>query len=68
MVDKFRSYTAAKSEVAPSLEHRQHKEPNNLSEASHRHTLTIREDHESLQLTATGQRFLSVHGRALIAF
>lgn len=38
ITDKLRSYAAAKSEIAPGIEHRQHKGINNLAEASHRHT------------------------------
>ena len=38
VTDKLRSYGVAKVEIAPGLEHRQHKGLNNRSEASHRHT------------------------------
>lgn len=37
VTEKLRSYGAAKVEIAPDLEHRQHKSLNNRSEASHRH-------------------------------
>lgn len=38
VTDKLGSYAAAKKEITPDLEHRQHKGLNNRSEASHRHT------------------------------
>lgn len=38
VTDKLRSYGAAKAELAPGIEHRQHKGLNNRAEASHRHT------------------------------
>jgi putative transposase len=36
--DKLRSYGAAKADLAPGIEHRQHKGLSNRAEASHRHT------------------------------
>lgn len=38
VTDKLGSYAAAKAEIAPGIEHRQHKGLNNRAEASHRHT------------------------------
>jgi putative transposase len=35
ITDKLASYSAAKKEVLPSVEHRQHKRPNNRAENSH---------------------------------
>lgn len=38
VTDKLRSYGTAKAQIAPGVEHRQHKGLNNRSEASQRHT------------------------------
>lgn len=38
VTDKLRSYGAAKADLAPGIEHRQHKGLNNRAEASQRHT------------------------------
>jgi putative transposase len=38
VTDKLRSYGAAKAQIMPGVEHRQHKGLNNRSEACHRHT------------------------------
>lgn len=37
VTDKLRSYGAAKTDLAPGIEHRQHKGLNNRAESSHRH-------------------------------
>ena len=55
VTDKLRSYGAAKSELAPGIEHRQHKGLNNRSEASHRHTRRREKALSSLQAATAGQ-------------
>ena len=52
ITDKLRSYAAAKREIMPGVEHRQHKGPNNRAESSHQPT--TRADHETLQVATAG--------------
>jgi len=61
VTDKLRSYAAAKSEVAPGLEHRQHKGLNNRSEASHRHTRRREKIMGRFKSPRQARRFLSAH-------
>jgi len=60
-VDKLASYGAAKREVMPGIEHRQHKGLNNRAENSHQ--LTRRRERQMKQFKSAGQaqRFLSAH-------
>ncbi len=81
ITDKLRSYAAAKADLAPGIEHRQHKGINNRAEASHRHTRR-REKIPLIVCTQTiagqrigrfkspgqAQRFLSVHDQTAALF
>jgi putative transposase len=60
--DKLKSYSAAKAEIMPGVEHRQHKGLNNRAENSHQPT-RVRE-HVMRRFKSAGhvQRFLSAFG------
>jgi putative transposase len=68
VTDKLRSYSAAKSELAPGIEHRQHKGLNNRSEASHRHTRRREKVMGRFKSSGQVQRFLSVHDQTAALF
>ncbi|MDO6782280.1 DDE-type integrase/transposase/recombinase, partial [Marinovum sp. 1_MG-2023] len=68
VTDKLRSYDAANAEIAPGIEHRQHKGLNNRSEASHRHTRRREKVMGRFKSPRQAQTFLSVHDRATILF
>jgi putative transposase len=57
--DKLRSYAAAKREIMPGVEHRQHKSLN--SRAKNSHQPTTRADHETLQVATAGATISSIH-------
>ena len=61
ITDKLASYGAAKPEVMPSVEHRQHMGLNNRAENSHQPTR--RRERQMKQFKSAGQapRFLSTH-------
>jgi putative transposase len=61
ITDKLASYSAAKGEVMPSVEHRRHKGLNNRAENSHQPTR--RRERQMKRFTSAGQaqRFLSAH-------
>jgi putative transposase len=61
ITDKLVSYGAAKREIMPGIEHRQHKGLNNRAENSHQPTR--RRDRQMKQFKSAGQaqRFLSAH-------
>src|SRR3954452_8343273 len=61
ITDKLASYSAAKAEVMPSVEHRRHKGLNNRAENSHQPTR--RRERQMKRFTSAGQaqRFLSAH-------
>ncbi len=61
VTDKLGSYGAAKSEIAPDLEHHQHKGLNNRAEASHRHTRRREKIMGRFTSPRQAQRFLSAH-------
>jgi hypothetical protein len=63
ITDKLRSYAAAKREIMPGVEHRQHKGLNNRAENSPPTDPTTRADHETVQVTATGAT-VSFHSRS----
>ena len=62
ITDKLASYGAAKREVLPSVEHRQHKRLNNRAE--HAHQPTRERERRMRRCTSPGhaQRFLSAYG------
>jgi len=61
ITDKLRSCGAAKAEVAPGIEHRQHKGLSNRAEASHRPTRPRGKIMGRFKSSGKAQRFLSVH-------
>ena len=68
VTDKLRSYGAAKADLAPGIEHRQHKGLNNRAEASHRHTRRREKIMGRFKSPGQIQRFLSVHDQTAALF
>lgn len=68
ITDKLRSYGAAKADLAPGIEHRQHKGLNNRAEASHRHTRRREKTMGRFKSPGQAQRFLSVHDQTAALF
>ena len=60
--EKLRSYCAAKAEVMPSVEHRQHKYQNNQAENSHQPTRLRERVMRRFKSAGHAQRFLSAFG------
>jgi putative transposase len=52
--DKLASYGAAKREIMPGIEHRQHKGLNNRAENSHQPDATTRAANEAIQIGRSG--------------
>jgi putative transposase len=63
ITDKLASYGAAKKEVLPSVEHRQHKRLNNRAENSHQPTRQRERVMRRFKSAGHAQRFLAAHGR-----
>src|SRR3982750_3165555 len=61
ITDKLASYSAAKSEVMPSVEHRRHKGLNNRAENSHQPTRGREGQMKRFTSAGQAQRFLSAH-------
>ncbi len=61
ITDKLPSYGAAKREVMPSVEHRQHKGLNNRAENSHQPTRQRERQMKHFKSARQAQRFLSTH-------
>lgn len=61
--DKLGSYAAAKKEVLPSVEHRQHKHLNNRAENSHQPVRQRERTMRRFKSAGHAQRFLAAHGR-----
>src|SRR3954466_15910673 len=61
ITDKLRSYAAAKREIMPSVEHRQHKGLNNRAENSHQPTRRRERIMKRFKSPRQVQRFLSIH-------
>src|SRR3954451_11293954 len=61
VTDKLASYSAAKGEVMPSVEHRQHKGLNNRAENSHQPTRRRERQMKRFKSAGQAQRFLSAH-------
>ena len=59
--DKLRSYGAAKREIMPGVEHRQHKGLNNRAENSHQPTRRRERQMKQFKSAGQAQRFLSAH-------
>ena len=62
ITDKLQSYGAAKAELLPGVEHRQHKGLNNHAENSHQPTRERERRMRRFKSPGRAQRFLSVHG------
>ena len=61
ITDKLRSYGAAKREILPGVEHRQHKGLNNRAENSHQPTRRRERQMKRFKSPRQAQRFLSAH-------
>src|ERR687886_1687054 len=61
ITDKLASYSAAKDEVMPSVEHRRHKGLNNRAENSHQPTRRRERQMKRFKTPGEAQRFLSAH-------
>ena len=61
ITDKLPSYGAAKREVMPGVEHRQHKGLNNRAENSHQPTRRRERQMKRFKSPRQAQRFLSAH-------
>ena len=61
VTDKLGSYGAAKKEIMPGVEHRQHKGLNNRAENSHQPTRRRERQMKRFKSTRQAQRFLSAH-------
>ncbi len=62
ITDKLRSYGAAKQEVLPGVEHRQHRRLNNRAENSHQPTRQRERTMRRFKSAGHAQRFLSAFG------
>jgi putative transposase len=62
ITDKLKSYGAAKRELLPSVEHRQHRYLNNRAENSHQPTRGRERRMRRFKFPGQAQRFLSVYG------
>ena len=61
ITDKLASYGAAKREIMPGVEHRQHKGLNNRAENSHQPTRRRERQMKRFKSPRQVQRFLSAH-------
>ena len=61
ITDKLGSYGAAKKEIMPGVEHRQHKGLNNRAENSHQPTRRRERQMKRFKSAGHAQRFLSSH-------
>ena len=61
--DKLLSYGAAKTEILPGIEHRQHKGLNNRAENSHQPTRQQEKQMRKFKSPKQAQRFLSAHSQ-----
>jgi putative transposase len=68
ITDKLPSYGAAKREIMPSVEHRQHKGLNNRAENSHQPTRQRERIMKRFKSAGQAQRFLSVHDQVANLF
>ncbi len=62
VTDKLKSYVAARKELIPGVEHRQHKGLNNSAELSHQPTRQRERPMRRFKSAGHAQRFLSAHG------
>jgi putative transposase len=68
VTDKLGSYGAAKREILPSVEHRQHRYLNDRAENSHEPTRQCERIMRRFKSAGHAQRFLSAHGTILSHF
>ena len=68
ITDKLRSYGAAKQEILPSVEHRQHRYLNNRAENSHQPTRQRERRMQQFKSPGHAQLFLSVYGPIISHF
>src|SRR6188474_520973 len=61
ITDKLKSYGAAKKEIMPGVEHRQHKGLNNRAENSHQPTRRRERQMKRFKSARQAQRFLAAH-------
>ena len=62
ITDKLKSYGAAKREILPSVEHRQHRYLNNRAENSHQSTRQRERRLQRFKSPGHAQRFLAAYG------
>jgi putative transposase len=62
ITDKLKSYSAAKQEMLPGVEHRQHRYLNNRAENSHQPTRQRERRMQGFKSPGHAQRFLSAYG------
>jgi putative transposase len=62
ITDKLKSYDAAKREILPGVEHRQHRYLNNRAENSHQPTRQREQRMQRFKSPGHAQRFLSAYG------
>ena len=62
VTDKLKSYGAAKRELLPGVEHRQHRYLNNRAENSHQPTRLRERRMQRFKSSGDAQRFLSAYG------
>src|SRR5215813_1063063 len=62
VTDKLKSYGAAKREILPGVEHRQHRYLNNRAENSHQPTRQREQRMQRFKSPGHAQRFLSAYG------
>src|SRR5215204_3712310 len=68
ITDKLASYGAAKREIMPGVEHRQHRGLNNRAENSHQPTRRLERIMKRFKSAWQAQRFLSVHDQVANLF
>jgi putative transposase len=68
VTDKLKSYAAAKREIMPGVEHRQHKGLNNRAENSHQPTRRRERIMKRFKSPRQAQRFLSSHDQVANVF
>ncbi len=62
VTDKLKSYGAAKREILPSVEHRQHRYLNNRAEISHQPTRQRERGMQGFKSPGQAQQFLAAYG------
>jgi transposase-like protein len=68
ITDKLKSYAAAKKDIMPGVEHRQHEGLNNRAEVSHQPTRQRERRMRRFKSPPQVQRFLSAPAPSIISF